>query len=290
MHKKKPEWLKVKFQSEKEIHEVKGMLERLSLHTVCEEAGCPNIMECFGRKTATFMILGNICTRNCAFCNITRGRPRSPDPGEPIHIALAVGELKLKHAVITSVTRDDLPDGGASYFAMVIEEIKKNNPGTSIEVLIPDFKGDREALFRVINAKPHILNHNVETIPRLYSTVRPMADYPRSLQLIKRVKDWDRNIATKSGLMLGLGEERNEVLGVFDDLRNAECDLLTVGQYLAPSDKHHPVVEFVHPDIFEEYRIEGLKRGFKHVASAPLVRSSYHAEQATEFLPSFHHS
>ncbi|MDP3285901.1 MAG: lipoyl synthase, partial [Desulfobacterales bacterium] len=160
MHKKKPEWLKVKFQSEKEIHEVKGMLERLSLHTVCEEAGCPNIMECFGRKTATFMILGNICTRNCAFCNITRGRPRSPDPGEPIHIALAVGELKLKHAVITSVTRDDLPDGGASYFAMVIEEIKKNNPGTSIEFLIPDFKGDREALFRVINAIPHILNHN----------------------------------------------------------------------------------------------------------------------------------
>jgi len=284
MHKKKPDWLKVKFQREKEIQEVKEMLEKLSLHTVCEEAGCPNIMECFGRKTATFMILGNICTRDCAFCNITPGRPLNPDPGESIHIALAVGELKLKHAVITSVTRDDLPDGGASYFAMVIEEIKKNNPKTSIEVLIPDFKGDREALFRVVNAKPHIINHNVETAPRLYSTVRPMADYPRSLQLIKRVKDRDRNIVTKSGMMLGLGEERDEVLGVFDDLRNAECDLLTVGQYLAPSVKHHPVVEFVHPDIFEEYRIEGMKRGFKHVASAPLVRSSYHAEQAVERL------
>jgi lipoic acid synthetase len=282
MHQKKPDWLKIKLQGEKEIHEVRAMLERFSLHTVCEEARCPNIMECFGRKTATFMILGNICTRNCTFCNIIRGRPRSPDPEEPFHVAQAVLGLGLKHAVITSVTRDDLADGGASHFARVIEEIKKVDMRIQIEVLIPDFRGDQEALLQVILAKPQIVNHNVETVPRLYPSVRPEADYPRSLQLLKRVKNRDRDLFTKSGLMLGLGEERDEVLGVFDDLRNVECDFLTVGQYLAPSNQHHPVIGFVHPDIFEEYRIEGLKRGFKHVASAPLVRSSYHAEQATE--------
>ena len=284
MNQKKPEWLKVKLQGEKEIHEVRTMLERFSLHTVCEEARCPNIIECFGRKTATFMILGNICTRNCTFCNITPGRPLSPDPDEPFHVAQAVRGLELKHAVITSVTRDDLADGGASHFARVIEEIKKLDMQIQIEVLVPDFKGDQEALLQVVLAKPQIINHNVETVPRLYPSVRPEADYPRSLQLLKRVKNRDRDLFTKSGLMLGLGEERDEVLSVFDDLRNVECDFLTVGQYLAPSNQHHPVIGFVHPDIFEEYRIEGLKRGFKHVASAPLVRSSYHAEQAIQRL------
>lgn len=284
MNKKKPEWLRVKFQGAKGIYDVRRTLERLSLHTVCEEASCPNIMECFGRKTATFMILGNTCTRNCTFCNISKGIPISPDPEEPIHIALAVGELKLRHAVITSVTRDDLKDGGASHFVRIIEEIKSHHPSVSIEVLIPDFKGDEEALSHVVDAKPHIINHNVETVPRLYPNVRPMADYARSLQLIKRVKNQDRHMVTKSGLMVGLGEKREEVIRVFDDLRNSDCDLLTIGQYLSPSDTHHPVVEFIHPDMFMEYQKEGLKRGFRHVASAPLVRSSYHAEQAADLF------
>ncbi|MEW5909004.1 MAG: lipoyl synthase [Thermodesulfobacteriota bacterium] len=284
MHKKKPEWLKIKIQGEKGIHEVKQLLDRLSLHTVCEEADCPNIMECFGRKTATFMILGDICTRNCTFCSITKGRPLSPDPNEPVHVSLAVGELNLSHVVVTSVTRDDLKDGGASQFVRVVEEIKRNHPTVSVEVLIPDFKGYQKALLQVIRVKPHVINHNVETVPRLYPSVRPMADYPRSLQLLKRVKNEDPRIATKSGLMLGLGEKKEEVIAVFDDLRDAGCDLLTVGQYLSPSGTHHPVVEFIHPDQFMEYRMEGLKRGFKHVASAPLVRSSYHAEETAPFL------
>lgn len=278
MQTRKPEWLKVRLQGAEKLNAVKEMLTRLSLHTVCEEANCPNVIECFGRKTATFMILGRICTRNCTFCNVTKGVTQPVDPDEPQHIAQAVKELELKYAVITSVTRDDLPDGGAGHFVRVIEKVKEVNPETIIEVLIPDFQGDKAALEQVVRSKPEIINHNVETVPRLYPGVRPMADYKRSLELLKRVKELDEEILTKSGIMLGLGENSHEVIGVLHDLREVGCDLVTLGQYLAPSDKHHPVIEYVHPDTFDGYRELGEKMGFKFVASAPLVRSSYHSE------------
>ncbi|MCR4441323.1 MAG: lipoyl synthase [Peptococcaceae bacterium] len=280
MVQKKPEWLRIRMQGTEGLLEVKRMLDRLSLHTVCQEANCPNIMECFGKKTATFMILGNTCTRNCTFCNVTKGEPAPPDPGEPSRVAQAVKELGLKHAVITSVTRDDLADGGAGHFAEVIREIKKTGEEIVIEVLVPDFKGSRDALSVVVEAGPQIINHNLETVPRLYPEVRPRADYRQSLELLRRVKEMAASIRTKSGIMLGLGEERDEVIGVMRDLRDARCDLLTIGQYLAPSERHHPVVDYVHPGVFQEYKEIGLKMGFSFVASAPLVRSSYHAGEA----------
>lgn len=278
----KPEWLKIKVRSGPEQAEVEKILQKLSLHTVCEEAACPNRMECFCKGTATFMILGRVCTRNCTFCNVEKNSPQAVDPDEPVHVAQAVRELGLKHVVITSVTRDDLPDGGAGHFAAVVEEIRKRDERVIIEVLIPDFGGDRKALARVVQARPHIINHNVETVPRLYPSVRPMAIYSRSLDLLAAVKEMDDSIYTKSGLMLGLGETMEEVLAVFGDLRNRDCDILTVGQYLAPSKKHHPVVEYIHPEIFEQYRQLGLEAGFRYVASAPLVRSSYQAEKALQ--------
>jgi len=280
MEQRKPDWLRIKFHGGKSRSEVEDMLGRLKLHTVCEEANCPNLGECFSRRTATFMILGNYCTRNCTFCNVQKHAPQPVDPEEPFHVAQGVKELGLKHAVITSVTRDDLPDGGAGHFAAVIAEIKALNAGTAVEVLIPDFQGDYEALKKVVYAKPDIINHNIETVPRLYREVRPMADYSRSLRLLGNVKSLDGKMITKSGIMLGLGEKEDEVTAVFRDLRDAGCDLLTVGQYLAPSKGHHPVVEYIHPDIFEEYRKTALELGFKYVASAPLVRSSYLAEKA----------
>jgi len=279
---RKPDWLKVRLAPEK-LTEVKAMLNRLSLHTVCEEAACPNITECFGRKTATFMILGRICTRNCTFCNVTKGTVEKVDSEEPIRVAQAVKELKLKHVVITSVTRDDLSDGGAGHFARVVNEIKELDKNIAIEVLIPDFQGDVDALAKVVKAKPDIINHNVETVPRLYPKVRPMAIYKRSLDLLKNVKGMDDSIFTKSGIMLGLGEKEQEVIGVMEDLRRVGCELLTLGQYLAPSKKHHPVVKYIHPNVFEEYKNLGIEMGFKYVASAPLVRSSYHAEEALDF-------
>ncbi len=284
MYQRKPDWLKVRLQGAEKLTEVKEMLKRLSLHTVCEEANCPNIIECFGRKTATFMILGRICTRNCTFCNVTKGHVQAVDPEEPSHIAQAVKQLNLKHVVITSVTRDDLPDGGAGHFARVIEQIRELDKRIVIEVLIPDFQGDNEALAKVVKAKPKIINHNVETVPRLYPAVRPKAIYQRSLELLKNVKEMDNTILTKSGIMLGLGEEEQEVIHVLQDLREVECDLLTIGQYLAPSSQHHPVVEYIHPEIFERYKKVGLEMGFQYVASSPLVRSSYHAEQVSEFM------
>ena len=277
----KPEWLRVKVRSSRQYDEVAAMLEKLSLHTVCDEANCPNRMECYSRRTATFMILGSVCTRNCTFCNVRKDRaPQGVDREEPRHVAQAAGELGLKHVVITSVTRDDLADGGAGHFADVIHAIRNQDRGITIEVLIPDFKGDAGALQTVAAAKPHVINHNIETVPRLYPAVRPMADYRRSLMLLRAVKEMDPDIYTKSGIMLGLGETDEEVKEALGALRDAGCDFLTVGQYLAPSEAHHPVVAYIHPDGFKAYEEMGLRMGFSHVASGPLVRSSYRAEQA----------
>jgi len=279
---RKPEWLKIKVQDNADKRQVEEILKRLGLNTVCEEANCPNRMECFSNRTATFMILGRRCTRNCTFCNVEKNPPDPVDSLEPIHVAQAVTELGLKHVVITSVTRDDLSDGGAGHFAQVVGMIKKYNSSVTIEVLIPDFKGDPDALKTVIDADPDIINHNVETVSRLYPEVRPMAVYKRSLELLGRVKSIKSGIFTKSGIMLGLGETEDEVLKVFDDLRKEKCDFLTIGQYLAPSKLHHPVVEYIRPEIFDNYRSKALEAGFSHVASGPFVRSSYHAQQALE--------
>lgn len=276
---RKPEWLKIKLHGEKNRTDVEEILKRLSLNTVCKEANCPNRVECYGRKTATFMILGKYCTRNCTFCVVQKNIPEPVDPEEPSNVARAVSELNLEHVVITSVTRDDLSDNGSRHFAKVTEEIKKLSPNVVIELLIPDFQGSYEALSTVVNVKPHIINHNIETVPRLYPEVRPMAIYERSLELLKNAKLIDKNILTKSGIMVGLGENKKELISVFKDLREVDCDFLTIGQYIAPSKQHHPVVEYIHPNTFEEYRILATQAGFKHVASAPLVRSSYHAER-----------
>lgn len=276
---RKPEWLKIKLHGEKNRTDVEEILGRLTLNTVCKEANCPNRIECYGRKTATFMILGKYCTRNCTFCNVQKNTPEPVDQEEPFNVARAVDELKLEHVVITSVTRDDLADNGSAQFAKVTQEIRKLSPNVTIELLIPDFQGSFEALTTVVNAKPDIINHNIETVPRLYPEVRPMAIYTRSLELLKNAKIIDKNILTKSGIMVGLGESKKELIAVFNDLREVDCDFITIGQYIAPSKQHHPVVEYIHPDTFEEYRILATKAGFRHVASAPLVRSSYHAEK-----------
>lgn len=282
--KPKPDWLRIRVRGDHKFAETENILRKLSLNTVCEEANCPNRLECFNKKTATFMILGRTCTRNCTFCNVEKNPPEPVNPEEPENVAKAAAEMKLKHVVITSVTRDDLPDGGAGHFARVIEELRKLDDKVIIEVLIPDFKGDKEALLKVVKARPDIINHNIETVPMLYDEVRPMAVYERSLELLLNVKKYDKDILTKSGIMLGLGEKKEQVIDVLKDLRKVECDLLTIGQYLAPSRKHHPVVEYIHPDIFEEYRKLGYDLGFKYVASAPLVRSSYHAAEAVSDL------
>lgn len=279
MDSRKPKWLRVKYRSSDEVMEVHRLMKSLSLNTVCQEAGCPNLMECFGRKIATFMILGKYCTRNCRFCNVESNQPQPVDPQEPEHVAKAVSELGLKHVVITSVTRDDLPDGGASHFVNVIEAIRTRNEQVTIEVLIPDFQGNVKALAKVVAAKPQIINHNVETIPRLYKSVRPQAIYQRSIQLLYQVKLLDPNILTKSGIMVGLGETIDEVRDVLVDLHDADCDLLTIGQYLAPSKTHYPVFAYVTPTVFKQYEQIGRSLGFKHVESGPLVRSSYHADQ-----------
>ena len=228
------------------------------------------------------MILGKNCTRNCTFCNVTKGKPEKVDEKEPFNVAQAVDKLKLKYAVITSVTRDDLEDGGASHFASVVEEIRKINKNITVEILIPDFKGSETALKKVVNSKPNVINHNVETTPALYKEVRPMAVYKRSLELLKRVKIMDSSILTKSGFMLGLGEKEEDIIEVLKDLRKVDCDIVTIGQYLPPSAKHHPVVEYVHPDQFKKYKKIALELGFKFVSSSPLVRSSYHAEEMLE--------
>ena len=274
----KPEWLRRKLPDPEPLNKMRTLLQRHGLNTVCQGALCPNQGECFGQGTATFLILGKTCTRNCTFCAIpTEERPPAPDPDEPRRIARAVAELGLKHVVITSVTRDDLEDGGASHFARTVEALRKINPEIVVEVLIPDFRGSEAALKQVMDSAPDILNHNLETVPRLYPEVRPQAVYARSLDLLKGAKGMAPAGITKSGLMLGLGEEREEVRRAMADLREVSCDLLTLGQYLRPSGRHHPVVRYVPPEEFEELRVEGEKLGFKAVFSAPLVRSSFHA-------------
>jgi lipoic acid synthetase len=250
-----------------------------SLHTVCEEARCPNIGDCWSRGTATFMILGDTCTRSCGFCAVKTGRPETLDRGEPLRVAVAVQQMGLRHAVITSVNRDELDDGGAGIFAETIREVRRAAPDTTIEVLIPDFKGDEAALRTVTEAKPEILNHNTETVPRLYRHVRPQAEYPRSLELLARAKAMDPEGLTKSGVMVGLGETKDELLAVFEDLAARSVDILTVGQYLRPTPAHLPVERYWHPDEFADLREAALRMGFRHVESGPLVRSSYHAEE-----------
>ncbi|WP_027184408.1 lipoyl synthase [Desulfovibrio inopinatus] len=279
---KRPDWLVLPAPNAQDMDRIQSLLDKGHLHSVCESAQCPNIGECFASKTCTFMILGDICTRDCAFCAVTHGRPNSPDPDEPEMVALTSKQLGLRHVVVTSVTRDDLPDDGAGQFAETIRAIKRELPNATVEVLIPDFKGQDAPLKMVIDAAPDVINHNVETVPRLYPSVRPQAIYSRSIQLIHHVAQHSSNqqITTKSGLMLGLGETQEEVIAVMHDLIEAGCQTLTLGQYLRPSPQHHPVIEYVHPDTFNHLAEVGTSMGFKHVASGPLVRSSYHAAES----------
>ncbi len=274
---RKPAWLKVKAPGGANYADIKHLTRRLRLHTVCEEARCPNVGECWDHRAATFMILGDVCTRNCAYCAVAHGTPPPYDPEEPIRLADAVLQMGLEHAVITSVDRDDLPSGGAEAFAQCVLEIRARMPGTSVEVLIPDFKGSDSALKIVADAEPHILNHNLETVERLYPIVRPGGRYGRALRLLQRAKEMNRDQLTKSGLMCGLGEEWEELLGAMRALRAAHVDILTLGQYLRPSGSHLPVARYYAPDEFSALRDEGLALGFRHVESGPLVRSSYHA-------------
>lgn len=274
----RPEWLKVRYFGGENYQELKRMMRTLDLHTVCESARCPNMGECWEHRTATFMILGNICTRSCGFCAVPSGRPTAvPDEDEPNRVAEAVEKMGLRYAVVTSVNRDDQPDGGATIFARTIAEIRRRVPGCKVEVLIPDFRGDWAALEIVLGARPDVLNHNTETVPRLYREVRKGAIYERSLELLRRAKESDPRLPTKTGLMLGLGESREEVLEAMRDLAAQHVDILTLGQYLQPTREHLPVIRFVHPEEFAEYKVAGEQMGFKHVESGPLVRSSYHA-------------
>jgi lipoyl synthase len=275
----KPEWLKARAPMGENYHALKRLARSLSLHTVCESAHCPNIGECWHQKTATFMMLGNLCTRRCGFCAVPKGRPEPIDFDEPRRVAEAVARLGLLHAVVTSVNRDDDNLGGARAFAMVIEEIRRQAPGCRVEVLIPDFQGDRQAIRIVVEARPDVLNHNTETVPRLYRVVRSGARYERSLELIRYSKELDPGGVKKSGVMVGLGEETRELLGVFRDLARAGCDILTIGQYLRPSRDHLPIARLYTPAEFAELKREALAMGFRHVESGPLVRSSYHAHE-----------
>ena len=275
---RKPDWLRVKAPVSKEYHETRRLMRELKLNTVCEEAACPNIGECWQQKHATVMILGSVCTRACAFCNVATGQPDLLDPHEPDHVAEAVAGLGLQHVVITSVDRDDLPDGGADHFVRTIKAIRERSPLTTIEILTPDFLRKPGAIEKVAEARPDVFNHNLETVPRLYATVRPGARYFHSLRLLDMVKQVDPSIFTKSGIMVGLGEERAEVLQVMDDLRAADVDFMTIGQYLQPTPKHHPIEKFVTPEEFASYRTMGFGKGFLMVAASPLTRSSHHAD------------
>ncbi|WP_075718158.1 lipoyl synthase [Roseburia sp. 499] len=278
---KMPEWFKVKY-NQKAVEEVSELMTNLKLNTVCKEANCPNLGECFQKHTATFMILGSQCTRNCRFCNVVHGTPEPVDPLEPQHIAEAAKHLGLRHVVITQVTRDDLPDGGASHFAKTIAAIRELCPSTSIEVLISDMKGDHASLDTVIAAHPEVINHNIETVPSLYSTVRPEANYQRSLDVLRYVKEQDPSIRTKTGIMVGLGETDEEVLHTMDDVLAVGCDIFTIGQYLRPSEEHIEMKEYVVPEKFDIYKVIGMQKGFHYIASSPLVRSSYRAAEALE--------
>jgi len=277
--KKKPIWIRTKITDTQNYFETKQILNKKKLHTVCQEANCPNITECWSKKHATFMIMGDTCTRACSFCNVKTGKPYSLDLFEPLKVAMATKELNLKHVVITSVDRDDLEDGGANHFVNVIEETKKHNLNTTIEVLTPDFLRKGDAYKKVVNANPDVFNHNVETVPSLYRKVRPGSRYYASIDLLKIVKQINSKIFTKSGIMMGLGETKEEVLQVMDDLLFAKVDFLTIGQYLQPTIKHYPLNRYVHPDEFQELKELALSKGFLIVASSPLTRSSYHADE-----------
>ena len=284
---KKPSWIKMKLPESKKFHEVKSLLKKNQLTTVCEEASCPNIGECYSKGTATFMILGEICTRRCPFCDVASGIPLQPDENEPIQLGNAISKLKLNYVVITSVDRDDLKDGGANHFAKCIKEIRKNNAKTKIEILVPDFRGKgkiEKALDIFSNEPPDIFNHNLETVPRLYKRARPGAKYFHSLKLLKKFKEIFPLAPTKSGLMLGLGETNEEIIEVMKDMRNHEVDMLTLGQYLQPTPFHLPVERYVSPSEFLDLKVEAEKLGFKSVASGPMVRSSYHADIQSEGL------
>ncbi|MEL7655890.1 MAG: lipoyl synthase [Bacillota bacterium] len=273
----RPKWLTRRISNIEAIDETVEILKSLSLNTVCDGAQCPNIGECFGNNTATFMILGNVCTRQCKFCAVTKGKTEPVNHSEPENIGIACKEMGLKHVVVTSVTRDDLPDGGAEHFAETVNEIKKRNPLSTIELLIPDLKGNWEALQTIIKSKPDIINHNLETVSTLYGEVRPQAQYERSLELLENVKKFDQDIYTKSGIMVGLGEKEEEIYSLMDDLRTFDCDILTIGQYLQPSKQHIEIKEYIHPVVFEKYKKAADEKGFKYVASGPFVRSSYNA-------------
>ena len=278
----KPEWLKVRAPGSENYIRLKGIMQELKLNTVCEDARCPNIGECWHHGTATFMILGDICTRACAYCAVAHGKPNELDLAEPLRVAEAIERMRLQYAVITSVDRDDLGDGGASIFAETIRQTRARVPGCRIEVLIPDFQGLEASLRDVLDAGPDVLNHNIETVPRLYRMARSGGKYPRSLELLDRSRHYKPQIATKTGIMVGLGEERDEILAVFDDLRRAGVSILTIGQYLRPSMKHAPMTRYYHPDEFADLKREALARGFVHVESGPLVRSSYHAHEQAD--------
>lgn len=275
--KRKPDWLRVKLPVGPDYARVRKLVDNHKLHTICESGNCPNMGECWGAGTATFMILGNICTRSCTFCAVATGRPAEYDTEEPTRVAEAIRLMQVKHAVITSVNRDELKDRGAEIWYQTVVETKKLSPDTTIETLIPDTKGNWEALYRMIDGGQEVVSHNMETVSRLYRNVRPQAKYERSLEQIRRIREYGKR--TKSGIMLGLGESRDEVLAAMDDLVNNGLMILTLGQYLQPTKLHHEVIEFIHPDTFERYREEGLKRGLKYVEAGPLVRSSYHAER-----------
>ena len=276
---RKPDWLKLRLPSGPEFEKTRGIIRKDRLHTVCQEAGCPNIWECFAHHTATFLILGSRCTRNCRFGAVAEGPLEPPDPEEPARVASVARQMGLKYVVVTSVTRDDLPDGGAGIFAETIEKIRQEIPDACVEVLVPDFQGSQEALLTVLKAHPDVLNHNIETVPRLYPEVRPQADYRRSLELIQRAQAYDAALRTKSGLMLGLGENQAEISLTLEDMLKAGCRMLTLGQYLQPSKDHLPVRRFVPPEEFEAWRRTAIQMGFAEVASGPFVRSSYQARE-----------
>jgi len=280
----KPDWLKVRAPGSENYHRLKGLMRTLGLHTVCEEANCPNIGECWHHGTATFMILGDTCTRSCGYCNVIHGTPKPPDPLEPTHVASAVHAMELAHVVITSVDRDDLPDFGAAQFAQTIAETRARIPHCRIEVLIPDFKGDEAALRTVLDAKPDVLNHNIETVPRMYRTARPGGRYDRALQLLDRSRSYAPDIPTKSGLMVGLGEDWDELVQTLRDLRTVGCQIVTIGQYLRPSLANLPMTRYYAPGEFAELKRIGMELGFGHVESGPLVRSSYHAHEQVQAL------
>tara|TARA_B100000963_G_scaffold343227_1_gene344841 strand:+ start:1448 stop:2371 length:924 start_codon:yes stop_codon:yes gene_type:complete len=274
---RKPDWIRVRLTNSSIYSDTKKIVKDNNLHTVCEEAGCPNISECWSKKHATFMIMGDICTRACAFCNVKTGLPNPLDKNEPIRVAKATKDLNLSHVVITSVDRDDLLDGGAEHFVKTISEIRKSNPKTTIEILTPDFLRKGNVFKKVVDAKPDVFNHNIETVPSNYTKVRPGSRYFQSINLLKEVKDYNNKIFTKSGLMLGLGEKEEELFQVMDDLRCAGVDFLTLGQYLQPTDKHYPIKKFLPPEDFERFKKIAYSKGFLQVASSPMTRSSYHA-------------